>query len=373
MAGFLTVVLGFLVAAGACGWFLWIREVRKSKKLSVEVEARKQAVRSLLESVIQVLPVAGGNLKGVTEATEKAAVDVIRTINTVLDHARQAQQEVSGLRHRYLADTGGGLLTHLIQSVGDTVSRMLALLDRVDEAAERFAANCRRMQETLRQERFRTLTGEIRDIASQTGILALNASIEAARAGAHGRGFAVVAGEVGRLAARVADAVQELDNLADSVFESVTLLVREVIGEAAEVTSVRRAEQENAARIDREMADALAVITGSLDEVIARLAAVGDQIGETITSVQFQDITAQQVGHVIALLEEVREDLGMALNLISGGDTEATREALLERAARLYTTASERVNHERATGQKLLDARVVGRTDPGLGDNVELF
>ena len=268
---FLTVVLGLLAAGGACGWLLWVREVRKSKKLSGKVDAQKQAVESLLESVIQVLPVAGGNLKGVTDATEKAAVDVIRTINTVLDHVRQSQQEVSALRHRYLADTGDGLLTHLIQSVGDTVSRMLALLDGVDEAAGRFATNCRQMQEKLQQERFRTLTGEIRDIASQTRILALNAAIEAARAGAHGRGFAVVAGEVGRLAARVADAVQELDNQADSVFESVDALAQDVVREAAEVAAVRRGEQENAARINREMADALAVITGSLDEVIARL------------------------------------------------------------------------------------------------------
>ena len=76
---------------------------------------------------------------------------------------------------------------------------------------------------------------------------------------------------------------------------------------------------------------------------------------------------------MIGLLEEVREDLGMALNLVSGGDTGTAREALLERAARLYTTASERVNHERATGQKLLETGVVGRTEPELGDNVELF
>lgn len=371
MQAFLIALLGLLAAGGACGWFLWIREVRKSKKLSGKVDAQKQAVESLLGSVVQVLPVAGSNLKGVTDATEQAAVDVIRTINTVLDYTRQAQQEVSGLRQRYLADADG-LLTRLIQSVNDTVSRVLALLDRVDEAAEQFAANCRQMQEKLPQERFRTLTSEIRDIADQTGILALNAAIEAARAGAHGRGFAVVAGEVRRLAARVADAVQELDNLADGVFESVAL-AREVIGEAAEVTSVRRAEQENAARINREMADALAAITGSLDEVIARLAAVGGQIGETITSIQFQDITAQQVGHVVSLLEEVREDLGMALNLVSGEDTGTSREALLERVARLYTTTSERVNHELATGQKLVETRVVGRTEPGLGDNVELF
>lgn len=84
-----------------------------------------------------------------------------------------------------------------------------------------------KMEEAREVERIQGLTSDIMSIASQTNLLALNASIEAARAGEHGKGFAVVADEIGKLAADCGKTAGQIQEISNTVIQSVGALASE--------------------------------------------------------------------------------------------------------------------------------------------------
>ena len=163
----------------------------------------------------------------------------------------------------------------------------------------------------------------LKDIADQTNLLALNAAIEAARAGEQGRGFAVVASEVRKLSG-------QSEQAATQIGQAIVQMANNIETQFAEKLNVefRKREEEILVQLETQLSRItesfrlLDNLNGQILEVVGGSAGiVSSKVLELLANIQFQDITRQQIEHVVSCLnnintyvDSIREWLGKKID-----------------------------------------------------------
>lgn len=268
------------------------KSVDEVEQLTAEIQHMAASLKNLLikiDRASQEVSSAAALVNSTAEQIATGSEEVAAQSATVATAGEEMSATSGDIAHNCLmAAEGAERATKSAQSGSEVVDKTVAVMGQIAERVHESAKTVEGLG--VRSDQIGEIIGTIEDIADQTNLLALNAAIEAARAGEQGRGFAVVADEVRALAERTTRATKEIGQMIKSIQNETKGAV-----DAMEL-GVRQVETgtKEAARSGEALRDILEQIND-----------VAMQVNQIATAAEEQTATTSEISNNIQQITEV--------------------------------------------------------------------
>ena len=286
-----------------------------------DMSASVNQMQKQLQELLQRISATSGELAEASERisqgtahsaeTSRQQTDQTNMVATAIHEMSATVMEVS--QHSQAAANAAEDANSTAKEGGSLVSHTLQVMQRIADSNQRIAERVTKLGDSSQQ--VGKIAAVIDDIADQTNLLALNAAIEAARAGEQGRGFAVVADEVRKLAERTTSATKEIAQILEVVLD--------------ESRNTAQAMKEGQQDVDEGL-EGSRKAGESLERIIGMAVRVGDMVTQIATAATEQ--------------ASATEDIQNSAQRIAGMATDASQAA---------NTSAEACEHLNALAQRL--------------------
>ncbi|MEY4593058.1 MAG: hypothetical protein RIR18_1953 [Pseudomonadota bacterium] len=275
------------------------------KGIAVSVSDTEFAADSLASAAQQVAAASADSSESASSMSA-AVEELSASISQITENAKSALilSEQAGK----LSSEGGGVIEQAIEEI----NRIAHTVRETSSGMSSLSASSGKIS---------TIVQVIKDVADQTNLLALNAAIEAARAGEQGRGFAVVADEVRKLAERTTSATVEISEMITKIQTDANMSLKTMEGAVEQV--------DKGVYLASQAGTAIAEIRNSVTQVVG-------QVNDMVSSIQEQSMASQQIAHRVERVAQSSE-----ANNAAAQQTSASADRLRELARTLKSSIGQ--------------------------------